>query len=398
MRLPLSEKKPRPSTTPAPAGGTPLSCGDATECEGGRQSRFQVKASRFGDIDGVVLCDEEEGAYAVFALRGATLLDWRVPFGRGLLALTDGYRSRTELLGQNGVRSGLMAPFCNRIAAGRYRFRDRDHDLLPGVAGGERLIYHGFLRELDLELCTTREGDDDAEVLFRTDAIQPGAFPGYPYALALDVLVRFGLNGLSLTVTATNVGHEPAPFAAGWHPYFCFGDEAIDGLELQVPASQAILTDAELLPLPGETAYAPIASRPELDFRAGRALGGVAVDACLGGLAADADGLLNRAEVALVQAKRFIQAAEALKLAGRIGEPLVGRLLMLDAGIGVFLVLAHDHHVHAGVMGRDEGVVPVAHDDRLSVADRPEALDGAAVQPLHAPGPPGRRAHRLYRA
>ena len=293
MRLPLSEKKPRPSTTPAPAGGTPLSCGDATECEGGRQSRFQVKASRFGDIDGVVLCDEEEGAYAVFALRGATLLDWRVPFGRGLLALTDGYRSRTELLGQNGVRSGLMAPFCNRIAAGRYRFRDRDHDLLPGVAGGERLIYHGFLRELDLELCTTREGDDDAEVLFRTDAIQPGAFPGYPYALALDVLVRFGLNGLSLTVTATNVGHEPAPFAAGWHPYFCFGDEAIDGLELQVPATQAIVAGADLLPLPGAAAYAPLEARPGLDFRAGRALGGAVIDACLAGLVADDDGLIR---------------------------------------------------------------------------------------------------------
>ena len=293
MRLPLSEKKPRPSTTPAPAGGTPLSCGDATECEGGRQSRFQVKASRFGDIDGVVLCDEEEGAYAVFALRGATLLDWRVPFGRGLLALTDGYRSRTELLGQNGVRSGLMAPFCNRIAAGRYRFRDRDHDLLPGVAGGERLIYHGFLRELDLELCTTREGDDDAEVLFRTDAIQPGAFPGYPYALALDVLVRFGLNGLSLTVTATNVGHEPAPFAAGWHPYFCFGDEAIYGLELQVPATQAIVAGADLLPLPGAAAYAPLEARPGLDFRAGRALGGAVIDACLAGLVADDDGLIR---------------------------------------------------------------------------------------------------------
>lgn len=293
MRLPLSEKKPRPSTTPAPAGGTPLSCGDATECEGGRQSRFQVKASRFGDIDGVVLCDEEEGAYAVFALRGATLLDWRVPFGRGLLALTDGYRSRTELLGQNGVRSGLMAPFCNRIAAGRYRFRDRDHDLLPGVSGGERLIYHGFLRELDLELCTTREGDDDAEVLFRTDAIQPGAFPGYPYALALDVLVRFGLNGLSLTVTATNVGHEPAPFAAGWHPYFCFGDEAIDGLELQVPATQAIVAGADLLPLPGAAAYAPLEARPGLDFRAGRVLGGAVIDACLAGLVADDDGLIR---------------------------------------------------------------------------------------------------------
>ena len=267
--------------------------GTADEGEDHRLPRFRVTVGRFDGIAGVMLSDALSGAYAAFAVRGATLLDWRVPFAGALLSLTDGYRSRTELSRQNGVRNGLMAPFTNRIAAGRYRFDHRDHDLLPGVAEGERLIYHGFLRELDLELCGVREGTDGAEVLFRTDAIRPGVFPGYPYALALDVLVRFGLHGLSLTVTATNLGQLTAPFAAGWHPYFCFGDEAIDGLELQVPASQAILTDAELLRLPGETAYAPIASRPELDFRAGRALGGVAVDACLGGLAADAYGLIR---------------------------------------------------------------------------------------------------------
>lgn len=267
--------------------------GTAHEGEDHRLPRFRVTAGRFDGIAGVMLSDALSGAYATFAVRGATLLDWRTPFAGALLSLTDGYRSRAELSRQNGVRNGLMAPFTNRIAAGRYRFAHRDHDLLPGVAGGERLIYHGFLRELDLELCTTREGDDDAEVLFRTDAIQPGAFPGYPYALALDVLVRFGLNGLSLTVTATNVGHEPAPFAAGWHPYFCFGDEAIYGLELQVPATQAIVAGADLLPLPGAAAYAPLEARPGLDFRAGRALGGAVIDACLAGLVADDDGLIR---------------------------------------------------------------------------------------------------------
>lgn len=267
--------------------------GTTVDGGGHRQPRFRVTAGRFGGIAGVMLTDTVSGAYVVFGLRGATLLDWRTPFAGALLSLTDGYRSRTELSRQNGVRNGLMAPFTNRIAAGRYRFDHRDHDLLPGVAEGERLIYHGFLREMDLELCTAREGDDDAEVLFRTDAIQPGAFPGYPYALALDVLVRFGLHGLSLTVTATNLGHAPAPFAAGWHPYFCFGEEAIDRLELQVPAAQAIVAGADLLPLPGAAAYAPVEARPALDFRAGRVLGGAAIDVCLAALMADEDGLIR---------------------------------------------------------------------------------------------------------
>ena len=186
-----------------------------------------------------------------------------------------------------------MAPFTNRIAAGRYRFGRRENDLLPGVEEDKRLIHHGFLRELDLELGGAREREDGAQVLFVSDAIQPGVFPGYPFALALHVLVRFGLDGLSLVVTATNLDHVTAPDAAGWRPCFRFGEDTVDELELQVPASQAILTDAELLPLPGETAYAPSA-RPARKSSSGRlAIGGVAVDACLGGLAADADGLIR---------------------------------------------------------------------------------------------------------
>jgi aldose 1-epimerase len=293
MALQAHERRAQPSAkctssrTGATASGTAADGGDH------RQPRFGVTAGCFRGIAAVTLTDAVSGAYAVFGLRGATLLDWRTPFAGALLSLTDGYRSRAELSRQNGVRNGLMAPFTNRIAAGRYRFAHRDHDLLPGVAEGERLVYHGFLRELDLELCRVSEGDDAAEVLLRTDAIRPGAFPGYPYALALDVLVRFGLHGLSLRVTATNVGHEPAPFAAGWHPYFRFGDEAIDHLELQVPATQAIVAGADLLPLPGAAAYAPLEARPGLDFRAGRVLGGAVIDACLAGLVADEDGLIR---------------------------------------------------------------------------------------------------------
>lgn len=256
-------------------------------------TRFTVTVGRFGGIDGVMLSDAADGAHVIVARRGATLLDWCVPFGGGMLSLTDGYCSRTELYRQDGVRNGVMAPFVNRIAAGRYHFEHHDHDLLPAVDEGSRLIYHGFLRELDMELGGARERDDGAQVLFVSDAIQPGAFAGYPFALALHVLVRFGLDGLSLVVTATNLGHVTAAYAAGWHPYFRFGEDGIDHLQLQVPASQAILTDADLLPLPGDAAYVPIASRPELDFRGGRRLGSGAVDACLGALAADADGLIR---------------------------------------------------------------------------------------------------------
>lgn len=266
--------------------------GPGCNTEADRSRRFRVTAGRFGTIDGVRLSDSGNGTWALFAMRGGTLIDWVVPFGGELLSLTDGYRSRAELYAQDGVRNGVMAPFPNRIAGGRYHFGYRDHDLLPGVPEAERLTYHGFLRNLDLALVDTRADDEGAEALLFSDAIQPGVIAGYPFALSVQLRVRLGPEGLSLMITATNMGHRTAPYAAGWHPYFRFGEGSIDTLELQVPAQACIATDASLLPLPGSAAHAAIETRPELDLRKPRALGASMIDASLH-VQPDADGMIR---------------------------------------------------------------------------------------------------------
>ena len=61
--------------------------GTADEGEDHRLPRFRVTAGRFGGVAGVMLSDAASGAYAAFALRGATLLDWRVPFAGAQLSL-----------------------------------------------------------------------------------------------------------------------------------------------------------------------------------------------------------------------------------------------------------------------------------------------------------------------
>lgn len=253
---------------------------------------FRVRKVQLAGMAAVELRDERSGAYAVFACRGATLLDWRVPDGGELVALTDGYQSADELASQNGVRNGIMAPFPNRIAGGRYRFDGRDHDLLPGVPAAERLIYHGFLRELDLTIANVQEAAAGASVLF-TGTIRPAAFPGYPFSLKLNVRVSFTARGLALGVTATNVGEHAAPYAAGWHPYFRLGDAPIERLELTVPATRCVLTDAKLLPLEGDDAFVPVEAAPVPDFRRPRTIGDAVLDGCYANAAPDADGLIR---------------------------------------------------------------------------------------------------------
>lgn len=252
----------------------------------------RVRPVDFAGIPAIELRDEASGALAVFARRGATLLDWRVFDGSDAVALTDGYQSAAELADQNGVRNGLLAPFCNRIAAGRYVFDGLQHDLLPGVPADQRLIYHGFLRELDLALTDVVEAPAQASIQFAT-AIHADHFPGYPFALKLQVRIDFTPRSLALTITASNLGEHAAPYVAGWHPYFRLVDAPIERLTLEVPGARCVVTDLRLLPLAGAAAWAPIDAGVLPDFRRPRAIGAATIDGCYAGATPDADGLIR---------------------------------------------------------------------------------------------------------
>ena len=57
------------------------------------------------------------------------------------------------------------------------------------------------------------------------------------------------------------------------------------------------------------------------------------------------------------------------------------RQLVFDAGVEVLFVFAHDHHVHVGMLGVDEGVVG---DARPHVGVLAQRLAGGDVQALEA--------------
>lgn len=239
---------------------------------------------------------------ATVALHGATLLSWQIGRAGGSepLELTDGYRDRAELLEQSGVRNGVLAPFPNRIADACYRFGGREYDLRPGVdrADGERNVYHGFARVLAFTLEGAETTDASARIVLRANDIRPGRFDGYPFALDVTVVYVFDDEQVALEINATNVGDTPAPYAAGWHPYFQLrnGVAGIDDLELRIPAGTLIRTDDALIPLPGTDCRIDLDDAPDMDFRAGRPVGDCVIDACYAGLHSGPGG---RAETAL---------------------------------------------------------------------------------------------------
>src|SRR5262249_8518003 len=72
--------------------------------------------------------------------------------------------------------------------------------------------------------------------------------PGYPFTLALEVSCVLADRGLEVALQATNVGGEPAPFGAGFHPALTVGDARIDQTRLEIPARTRVPVDERLLP------------------------------------------------------------------------------------------------------------------------------------------------------
>ena len=254
-------------------------------------SSFGVEEGRFGTLETLLLRASDTGSSAVVALRGATLLSWDPAIGGSVHSYVDGYVDEDEFLSQDGVRSGVMAPFSNRIRNGSYVFDGERHDLLPGVPEGERVIYHGFLRQMDCDVVSVDTTDTDVRVRLATRGIRPGTFAGYPFAVDLEVTYVLNGHGLTLQITGHNVGDRAAPYGSGWHPYFRVGTHDVDRLELEVPARTAIRTDDELIPLDGERAFVPVAAHDRPTFGTPAVLGDAVIDAAFTDLVPDADGI-----------------------------------------------------------------------------------------------------------
>ena len=148
----------------------------------------------------------------------------------------------------------LLVPWPNRVRDGRYAFDGAEHRLeLTEPERGNAL--HGLV------LHSRWHG-------VRTSARR------------VSLSYELASGGIVMTLHATNVGAEPAPFGAGFHPYLTPGTSHVDNVALEIPAGARVPVDERLLP---SGAPAPV-DGTELDFRSPRRLGALRLDACFGDL------------------------------------------------------------------------------------------------------------------
>jgi aldose 1-epimerase len=201
---------------------------------------------------------------------GAALRSYEVG-GRPRL---DGYEHDEMCTGSRGQ---VLLPWPNRIAGGAYRFGAGDHQLAWNEPQKHNAI-HGLVRWSRWSV--ESETPDRATLTF---TLLPQ--PGYEFAVGFTLEYLLGRGGLEVRVGATNLGAEPCPFGAGFHPYLRLDPDHIDGLELLSPASSYYLANEDQIP----TGRAPV-DGTDFDFRAPRRIGNTRMDTAFTDLARGGDG------------------------------------------------------------------------------------------------------------
>ena len=173
-------------------------------------------------------------------------------------------------------RGAIVAPWPNRVVAGRYRFEGDDFQLaLTEPERGHAL--HGLVNWVRWQ--GVEAGED--RLLLRHHLV-PQA--GYPFALALEVEYTLTGAGLTTRLTAHNTGTRNAPYGCCPHPYLVAGPGRVDDWLLTLPADRVLETTELLVP----TGLRPAA---ELGFDFDRRrIGELGIDHAFTGLHRDRDG------------------------------------------------------------------------------------------------------------
>jgi aldose 1-epimerase len=195
-------------------------------------------------------------------LRAYALGDWDV---------IDGYGVQQRC---SGARGQPLIPWPNRVRDGRYTWNGSERQLDLSEPARQNAI-HGLVRWRNWQV---REREPARVVLGH---VLHGE-PGYPFMLDLELEYALAPRGLTITISARNIGPDACPYGSGMHPYLSLGGASIDGAVLTVPAARQLAADERAIPV-GEQ---PVDGGP-LDFRSPRAIGDAQLDVCLTGLGRD---------------------------------------------------------------------------------------------------------------
>ena len=171
-----------------------------------------------------------------------------------------------------GYLGKVLMPWPNRVAGGSYSWKGSSYDLpVDEPAFGTAL--HGFVAFQEWEIAEANA----YSVILRTLI---AARYSYPWTLMASA--HYSLDpdaGLTVELSATNIGEGTAPYGVGFHPYLAVDDARADELELHNPASIIYEANASMIPVAAHDVAAF-----GLDFHSPALIGGSRLDHAFAGL------------------------------------------------------------------------------------------------------------------
>ncbi len=140
-----------------------------------------------------------------------------------------------------GGRGQQLIPWPNRIRDGRYEFEGKQQQLAL-TEPARHNASHGLGRYVAWRLV-----DHRPDVVTQEVTIYPQS--GWPGILVATTTYRVDSDGLTVTVEAANRGSTPLPFGYGAHPYLTAGEDRVDEISIEIPASRYLAVDDRLLPV-----------------------------------------------------------------------------------------------------------------------------------------------------
>jgi aldose 1-epimerase len=164
--------------------------------------------------------------------------------GAGLAGLWRGERLITADYGTDVLPpmscGAVLVPWPNRIRDGHYSFDGVEHQL-PLSEPANHNASHGLARWERWAI----EDQTESSVTLALDIVPQ---TGFEFELRCQLRYALDADGLTVTVSATNLGSRTAPFGAGFHPYFDLNSHDIDHAEIEIPARSMLVTDDRQIP------------------------------------------------------------------------------------------------------------------------------------------------------
>jgi aldose 1-epimerase len=156
----------------------------------------------------------------------------------------------------------ILAPWPNRIADGKYKYRGQEFKVPVNEAQRNNAL-HGLVFDKIWNLEDISESSLVFQILINQSVMYPGT-------IKLKIEYQLSELGLRSTLTANNISDTPVPYGASTHPYLQVANlSSVDDYVLSMNSSQVLLTD-EVRLLPKELINVETV---DLDFRKSQKIG-----------------------------------------------------------------------------------------------------------------------------